>query len=927
MISTSFIRNAVAASVAAVVLALAAPSPVAAQQFDVTGVVVDTNRAPVRGAMVVALTRTDSVIATFTTTSGTGAYTLRRLAPGAYILQVTAIGYSPRRRDFDITNAGIKADTMVMNEVGVELRELVVSAEHVPIINKPDTLEYNAEAFKTRVNASVEELLKRLPGITVGTDGSITAQGKTVQRVLVDNKEFFGNDPTVATRNLPANAVDRVQVFEKKSDAAEFTGIDDGQEQTTVNLVLKPEARVGYFGRAVAGLGPKPRTETSFAGSKGDDPRYSGSFNLNRFTPSTQLSILANRNNIGNSGFSLASPVAFQVGGGRMGGGGGGGFSETMSIGLNGSRQFSSNSWIRASYFLGTSDNRQQSETDEQLLQGADVSANRSETSTTSSNSLSHRLNLNAQHQFNSRNQLRFRGNLSTGPNDSESRSQQETLRPDGSFQNSALSQVSSEADNLSLDGRLTYSRRLNQAGRSLVAEAWGDLSSPDRHAVLNSTTNLADGQGGIITREVLQSQDRTSTTLTSGQRLALTNPLGKGAVLELFGQRRAIAEDQDYDVNDIDGDVRVPNAELSRAFERTYTYLNGGTRLSRNTDALRWVMGLEVQSSDLEGTIIDRNESISNGFTNLLPSANLRYTISEASNLSVNYRTSTRDPSLNELQPFVDNTDPLRTYIGNPDLTPQYQHNLRGDFRRFDQFSFQSISLYANVGYNRNQIVQERAIDQQGIQTVRPINLGDGWSSSFGGSYGTPIRSLGIQADLDYDFSRSSGSELVNQVENTNHTSRHGIGVRLQNRTKEVFDLNASARWDFTSVKYSINTALDQSYVNATYTGDATWFPGESWSVNMSGNFNVYDQELFGPRDNVFLLGASLAHQFLDNRAELRLSGYDLLNENSGISISSTSSYIREQRSATLGRRVVMQVSYQLGSNLSPAGAGGRRR
>lgn len=927
MKTKSLLSGALASLAAAFALAASA-TPIAAQQtYDVSGVVVDSTGTGIRGAMVVALTRTDSVIAAFATTNSNGLYTIRRLAPGAYILQVTAIGFSPRRRDFDITNAGVKADTVVMAATSVELAELVVSAEHIPIINKPDTLEYNADAFKTRPNANVEELLKRLPGLTVGTDGEITAQGQTVRRVLVDGKEFFGNDPKIATRNLPAQAIDRVQVFEKKSDAAEFTGIDDGQEQTTVNLVLKPEARVGYFGRAVAGLGPKPRTESDFAGSKADDPRYSGSLNINRFTPSTQMSILANRNNIGASGFSLGGPVAFDVGGGGFRGGGGSGFSETMSIGLNGSRQFATNSWIRGSYFLGTSDNRSQSITDEQLLQGANVSANRNETSTNSSNSLSHRLNLNAQHAFNAWNQLRFRGNLSTGPNDSESYSQQQTYRADGSFQNSAISSILSETDNLSVDGRFTYSRRFNQAGRSLVAEAWGDLSQPDRHAMLNSTTELSDGAGGIITREVLQAQDRTSTTFTSGQRLALTNPLGKGAVLELFGQRRVISEDQDYDVNDIVGDSRIPNTELSRAFERNYSYLNAGTRFSRNTEALRWVMGLEVQSSDLEGTIIERNETIENGFTHLLPSANLRYTFGDGNNLNLNYRTSTRDPSLTELQPFVDNTDPLRTYVGNPDLQPQYQHNLRGEFRRFDQFSFQSISLYANVGYNRNQIVQERLIDQQGVQTVRPINLGDGWNSSLGGSYGTPIRSLGIQADLNYDFSRNSGYELVNQVENRNNTSRHGIGIRLQNRAKEVFDLHASARWDFTSVKYSINTNLDQSYVNATYTGDATWFPTGSMSLNVSGDYNVYDQDLFGPRDNVFLLSASIAHQFLNNRAEFRLSGQDLLNENSGISISSTSSYIRERRTATLGRRLVAQFSYQLGSNLSPAGGGGRRR
>src|SRR5690606_38862097 len=174
---------------------------------------------------------------------------------------------------------------------------------------------------------------------------------------------------------------------------------------------------------------------------------------------------------------------------------------------------------------------------------------------------------------------------------------------------------------------------------------------------------------------------------------------------------------------------------------------------------------------SDLEGTILGRDESISNGFTNVLPSANMRYQMNESNSISINYRTSTRDPSLNELQPFTDNTDPLRTYIGNPDLTPQYQHSLRGEFRRFDQFTFQSIYLYANVGHDRNKIVQDRTVDLQGVQTVRPINLGDGWNTNVGGSYGTPIRALGVQADVDYSFSRSSSSELVNQVENLNHT------------------------------------------------------------------------------------------------------------------------------------------------------------
>lgn len=172
---------------------------------------------------------------------------------------MTRIGNKPVRRDFTLGSANMTADTVVMYAAGpITLSELVINEEHIPIVNKPDTLEFNAEAFKTRINATVEELLKILPGVSVASDGTITAQGKTVQKVLVDGKEFFGNDPKMATRNLPAAAVDKVQVLEKKSDAAEFTGIDDGQEQTTVNLVLKPNARVGYFGRATAGGGPSP---------------------------------------------------------------------------------------------------------------------------------------------------------------------------------------------------------------------------------------------------------------------------------------------------------------------------------------------------------------------------------------------------------------------------------------------------------------------------------------------------------------------------------------------------------------------------------------------------------------------------------------------------------------------------------------------
>lgn len=921
MTTFSWIQRAAAAAVVAVAAIAFRPHTAQAQQFEVRGVVVDSAQARVSGAMVVALTRVDSVITVFTTSGGNGSFLLKGLKPGEYILQVTRIGYRPVRRDFVIASANVVADTVVLHDAGpVELDELTVSAEHIPIVNKRDTLEYNADAFKTRVNATVEELLKRLPGVQVASDGSITAQGETVQKVLVDGKEFFGNDPKMATRNLPAAAIDKVQVLDKKSDNAEFTGIDDGNEQKTVNLVLKPGARVGYFGRAVAGVGPAPTTEAAFAGSKGDDMRYSGALNLNRFSPSTQLSVIANRNNTGQSGFSLGAPVAFGV---SRGGGGGGslgdGFSETMALGLNASHDFSQNNYVRSSYFLSTLDNRQNAVTSDQLLQGSAVSALRNETATSDNDNLSHRLNVNAQRAFSAWSQLRFRGNLSISSGNSGSLSQQETRGTDGAFQNRASTSLRSDNDNVNGDARFTLRQRFNQAGRSLIAEGWAQLSSPDNLTRLASSTDLAAPDGGVTTTDLLQNQYRDSQTLTAGQRLALTEPFGQGLTLELYGEHHAIYEDQDYDVDDIGADgTAVPNDVLSRAFERTYDYLQGGTRFSRNTESTRWVVGLEVQKSDLDGKIIDRDESISNGFTNVLPSANVRFQFNQGTNLSLNYRTATDEPSLEQLQPFTDNTNPLNIYVGNPNLVPEYGHSLRAEFRRFDQFTFRNIFLYANVGYSRNRLVQSRTIDAQGRQTVMPINLGDGWTTSAGLSLGTPVRSLGIQADLDYSINRSTGDELVNAVENESQTMNHTVALTLQNRSKDLFDVSVSARLGFNSVHYSLNTALDRDYMTSVFSGNGTLYLSETWTVGASADYQVYDQDLFGPRDNITLLNASLSRQVLAGRGEFRLSGLDLLDQNSGLSISSSGSYIRERRVATLGRRVMMQFSYQLGSNLN---------
>ena len=238
-------------------LAIAAPAYAQdeGQEYQIQGVVVDSAGVSLRNAMVVALTVPDSVLAKYALTDGDGRFTLRDLPPAGYILQVTLIGYQTLRRDLQVTDSDIDAGTVHLSVMAVEMDSLVVSVEQVPFVNRRDTLSYNVLAFETPPNSMVEDLLRRLPGIEVEEDGSITAQGEEVQNVLVDGKEFFGTDPTIATRNLPADAIKQVDVYDKQSDMAEFTGIPDGEDERTIDLKLREDARRGYFGRMTGGLG------------------------------------------------------------------------------------------------------------------------------------------------------------------------------------------------------------------------------------------------------------------------------------------------------------------------------------------------------------------------------------------------------------------------------------------------------------------------------------------------------------------------------------------------------------------------------------------------------------------------------------------------------------------------------------------------
>ncbi|MBO6575033.1 MAG: TonB-dependent receptor [Rhodothermales bacterium] len=895
----------------------------AQSRFDVRGVVVDSAGVGLQGATVVALTKPDSVISKFAVSARDGRFALRRLDPGSYVLQITFVGFQSVEQDLEIADADMELEPIALTESVGELAELVVSTDRIPMLVKTDTLEYVAAAFGVRPNATVEDLLKRLPGIEVEDDGTIKAQGEDVENVLVDGKEFFGNDPRIATRNLPAEAVDKVQVYDKQSDMAEFTGVDDGNEEKTINLELTEDAKRGAFGNITAGFG--------------DTERYDGQANINRFTPTVQLALLANVNNINRQGFGFNEYMQFMGGMGAMMDGGGmmmssgvplgndlsDGFSETLSVGVNASRDFGSRTSIRSSYFLSSLENLQDRSILQQQLLGAATSSRIQEASSQTSDNLAHRGNLYVKHTLAEGHDLRLRGNFTASNSGLVSGGFRETFTSTGLTQNTAQTSYRSDGNVLGGDARLTWRKRLGSKGTALVGEATANLNDNDAEAGLANTTGLFEAGDVVSYEEILQEQENLGNTLRQSQKLSLSQPLKGKRVLEASVERRQVNEDQSKSIWDTVTGVRELNDALSSGFDRTYTYYQGGLRFNQNRDTWRFGLGLQVQESQLDGTVLDRDETISSGYTHFLPSANVHYTFRQGMNMDLRYNTSTREPSMNELQPFVDNSDPLNIYVGNPALRPEYRHSAGLHFMYFDQFSFINLFAFLNLTYTDNKIVRSRTVDEQFRQTVTSVNsTGDDWAFRGQVNYGMPIRPIRAKINLSNRAMWSRGLEFINGEENDSRILRNTIEARLENRSKDLFDLGGGSRFTINEVNYSLNERLNQSYVNRTFFGEVTWYPSDTWEVGTKLNYRLYDQDVFGAGENVALWEASVSKTLLRQRAEVQLVGLDLLNQNQGVNFSNGSTYIQEERIETLGRYLMLRFVYHL-SDVGNRGAG----
>lgn len=913
----------------------------------VKGLAYDTiSKQPVSAATVTVLDRKDSSLISFTMTGPDGRFEVKGLANGDYRLLITHVNYHNSNKYFSITDAGRNADlgNLVINDKTKVLEEVVLANEAPPVTLINDTIQYNAGSFKTAPNASVEQLLKKLPGVKVEKDGTIKAQGEKVTKVLVDGKEFFGNDPKVATKNLPADAVDKVQVYDKQSDQAQLTGFEDGNYEKTINLKLKKDKKKGLFGKVNAGAGNKDR--------------YEGKFNINSFKGARQFSAIGMGNNTNAEGFSFMDILNFTGELARMQRGGGGNININMSgddaaaMGMNpGGRNGGINTaWggginyndiigtkldMQSNYFYNRYNPKRESHIQRQYFL-PDSSYFYDQNAYSNNLSNNHRLNLNLLYQLDSMNTIRVVPSFSYQQTDNRSQSDYQTRSEKQALANEGFSENAATNKGYTFRNDITWRKKFARKGRTFSLSLQTTLNESNGDGSLFSVNRFYDPSGALLKKDTLNQQNKTSGDLRGyTARAVYTEPLWKKSLLELSVGRsdtRSNSQKQTWDYNSGSGKFDKPNNLLTNDFVNTYAYTNAGLRLRTQKKKLNYAIGASWQRAELEGKIISGNKDsvISKTFYNILPNARIQYNFSRFKNISASYATSTNQPTMAQLQPVPDNSNPLLIRNGNPDLKQEFNHTVMTHLQFINPYRNRNLFGFFNLQLTQNKIVNYDSVNlQSGIRTTRPVNVNGIYSFNSSISYSRPLKFLKGSVEISSNSGINKTKQFINKTENAIRTFTIGPDIRFETNPTDKLNIGAGAGINYNKSKYSLQSALNADFLSQEYSASLDWQMPKGFFFSTDFNYMINSQRAAGFNTKVPLWNASLSKQVMKfNRGELKFSVRDLLNKNVGISRNTSNNYIEDSRVLTLRRFFMLSFTYSLSkTGLNNAGGGGGMR
>lgn len=907
----------------------------AAEAYNVSGVVTDSVGEPMIEATVRLLSAKDSAFVKGGTTNIDGRFRLSGVNRGSYILQATYIGYDAANVNVKVASSNVRLDPIVLKESSIMLKETVVTAVKTEIVVKEDTVEYNAGSYKTQPGAAMEELLKKLPGVEVDSEGKITAHGKEVKKILVDGKEFFSDDPKVASKNLPATMIDKLQVVDRKSDLARLTGVDDGEEETVINLTVKPGMKNGWFGVANAGAGT--------------DSRYAGDFNVNRFWNGNQITFLGNFNNINQLGFTDSNGSRFR----RFGGNNGLNTSQSIGMNFNVGRQ---DETFRAGGDLlySHTDQNTRKRQDRQYIFPDSVSYLNSQSA---SRDKGHNVrgDFRIEWKPDSFNTLEVRPRFSFNFNHSLSADSSRTMAGDAirSLVNRSINTGDSKGNSYEAGAELWFNHRFrSRPGRSFSLMAEYSMSNV-REDDYSYSWNKFFTEG--VDPDDLQDQYTDNHTWSNavGFRATWTEPIGdvkKGMFLDFSYRMNYRWNNADKMVYDhpvtypddgsdpvVDYLDEVWNSDLSNRFRNSFFTQRIQIGFKKISKDFNFNVGLGLSPSmSKSDNLINTDKNISRWVWNVSPFLRYRHKLSKTRSLTLDYRGRTSAPSMSQLQPVVDMSNPLRVVKGNPDLDPSFSHNVRLRFQDFNADAQRSIMLMADAQVTQNAIVSKTTFNQQtGGQLTTYANVNGNWNAGLFGMFSMPLRNRHWQTNVHL-FSRYSQTIGFNNGQRNRSGSfnfRPSIGIAFRT---DVWDLDLRPFYGLQTTRNTLESAASRNITNYGARFNAQWYSSFGLVLGTDLRFSANRGYAAGYDSDEWMWNAQISYQFLRERnATISLRAYDLLQNRKSISRSVTANYIDDTSYNSLTRYFMLSFSYRFNTfgkgkrpeGFNESGPGGHRR
>jgi hypothetical protein len=909
---------------------------ISSQAQSVKGILQDaTDKTPVAGATIKLIGSGASSKSYSTVSNNKGTFLFSDIPAGTYTLLATSIGYQDKST---VVNIGSNSNDLGIIKVakGAKTLQTVVVMDEAPTTKqKNDTMEFGASQYKVNPDATSEDLIKKMPGITVDKNtGAVTAMGETVQKVTVDGRDFFGNDATATLRNLPADIIDKIQVFDKLSDQAQLTGFDDGNTTKAINIVTKVDMRNGNFGRIYAGYGT--------------DDRYSAGGNVSFFNGDRRISFIGLMNNVNLQNFQTQDLLGVtnsgnRGGGGQRGGGGGAGggsnsftvgeqngIAKTNSLGVNYSDSWGKKIDVSASYFFNNSNTSNNQNITQQNIITKDTSNYYEENTLSDSKNYNNRVNFRMTYKIDSSNTILLTSYLNFQSNNSLN-----DVTGINYIDEALQNKISQTANNLTSDqhgnnlsNQVLFRHAFKKRGRSISLGITNSSSDKLGNNYLNAINNYSIPT--ITTDTIQQYSNLKNHNNTYSFNLVYTEPISKKTLMQVNYNPSFQVNSADQETSNFDNGTSkysLLDSSLSNKFNNTYNSQTTGVTL-RTGDRNNFVSaGISYQYSELKSDQVFPGVShIDNVYNNILGNAFARFKFNAKSNLRIIFRSTVSPPSVTQLQNVINNTNQFFYTTGNPELQQQYNNSLivRYNYTNtpkaqsfFANIFLQTVNNYvANATYTaaKDSVLTNSIILNKGSQISKPVNLNGYVSARSFFTYAMPLKFMKSNINFNGGVSFTNLPGLLNTVENVSKTFNYNLGTVLSSNISQYIDFTLSYSANINTVKNSIQPSLNNNYFQQTAGFSANLLTKKGLFFN-NDLTNQYYHGLTGADNiNYWLWNIAIGQKFLKKQmGELKLSVFDLLKQNRSISRNVTSSYIQDVNNQVLQQYFMLTFTYKL--------------